>query len=84
MTGQEADFGSQPDRSNLSAEDLRRFCEFLYQRTGILYGENKRFYIERRLAERMKKRNADVLGLFHTHSKRRCRDRAAHQCLYRQ
>jgi chemotaxis protein methyltransferase CheR len=54
MTGQEADFGSQPDRSNLSAEDLRRFCEFLYQRTGILYGENKRFYIERRLAERMK------------------------------
>lgn len=54
MTGQDADFGSRPDRTNLSAEDLRRFCEFLYQRTGILYGENKRFFIERRLADRMK------------------------------
>jgi chemotaxis protein methyltransferase CheR len=44
---------SKPVIPPLSAEDLSRFCEFLYSRTGILYGENKRFYIERRLAERM-------------------------------
>jgi len=37
----------------LSPADLARFCEFLYGRTGLLYGESKRFYIERRLKERM-------------------------------
>lgn len=37
----------------LTPEDLIRLCEFLYKRTGIQYGESKRFYIERRLTERM-------------------------------
>ena len=32
---------------------MQRFCEFLYRRTGIAYGESKRFYIERRVADRM-------------------------------
>ena len=38
---------------HLSSADLARLCEFLYSRTGLLYGESKRFYIERRLNERM-------------------------------
>ncbi|MET0432172.1 MAG: CheR family methyltransferase, partial [Hyphomicrobium sp.] len=33
--------------------DLNWLCEFLYKRTGIQYGESKRFYIERRLIDRM-------------------------------
>src|SRR5580698_2950946 len=37
----------------LSAPDLERLCDFLYRRTGMLFGENKRYYIARRLAERM-------------------------------
>lgn len=37
----------------LSDDELRRFCEFFYSRTGISYSESKRFYIERRIAERM-------------------------------
>ncbi|HTZ71601.1 MAG TPA: protein-glutamate O-methyltransferase CheR [Acetobacteraceae bacterium] len=37
----------------LSPDDLRRFCEFLYRRTGISYNETKRYYIERRVAEGM-------------------------------
>jgi chemotaxis protein methyltransferase CheR len=37
----------------LTPDDLTRLCEFVYKRTGILYGENKRFYIERRLIDRM-------------------------------
>jgi len=37
----------------LSPDDLRRFCDVLYKLTGIAYGESKRFYIERRLVERM-------------------------------
>jgi chemotaxis protein methyltransferase CheR len=42
-----------PEIPALSDDDLRRFCEFLYQRTGISYSETKRFYIERRLIDRM-------------------------------
>jgi len=39
--------------SLLSPEDLARFCEYLYRRTGLTFGETKRYYIDRRLAERM-------------------------------
>ena len=34
-------------------EDVRRLCEFLYRRTGMLFEDNKRYYIDRRLTERM-------------------------------
>ena len=37
----------------ISPANLAEFCEFLYISTGLQYGESKRFYIERRLAERM-------------------------------
>lgn len=42
----------------ITAADLAQFCEFLYLRTGLQYGESKRFFIERRLADRM-----DAVGL---------------------
>ena len=38
---------------DLSADSLRRVCDFLYRRTGMSYGEAKRYYIERRVADRM-------------------------------
>jgi chemotaxis protein methyltransferase CheR len=38
----------------LSPGDLQRFCSFLYRRTGMQFGESKRYYIDRRVAERMK------------------------------
>ncbi len=37
----------------LSPEALRRVCDFLYRRTGMSYGEPKRYFIERRVVERM-------------------------------
>ncbi|MBV9510396.1 MAG: protein-glutamate O-methyltransferase CheR [Caulobacteraceae bacterium] len=37
----------------MSPDDLRRFCDFLYARTGMQFGENKRYYIERRLYDRL-------------------------------
>ena len=37
----------------LSAADLVRLCDFLYRRTGMLFGESKRYYIDRRVAERV-------------------------------
>lgn len=37
----------------LAEGDLKRLCEFLYRRTGILLDEAKRYFVERRLKERM-------------------------------
>jgi chemotaxis protein methyltransferase CheR len=37
----------------LSPEDLQRFCDFLYRQTGMSYGEAKRYFIERRITDRM-------------------------------
>jgi len=39
---------------HLTAESLERICDFLYRRTGMIFGEKKRYYIERRVADRMK------------------------------
>ena len=38
--------------SILSPDDLERFVDFLYRRTGMLFGESKRYYIDRRVGER--------------------------------
>jgi chemotaxis protein methyltransferase CheR len=43
------------DDPTLSADNLRTLCEFLYRRTGMSYGENKRYYIERRVASGMER-----------------------------
>lgn len=37
----------------LSQQELAQLCDFLYRRTGLAYGEPKRYYIERRVAERL-------------------------------
>ncbi len=36
-----------------TAEEFGRLCEFLYRRTGMLFNETKRYYVERRMFERM-------------------------------
>lgn len=42
-----------PAEPALSSSDLQRFCEYLYRRTGMTFGESKRYYIDRRVGERM-------------------------------
>lgn len=42
---------ADPDR--ISEQELRRLCDFLYRRTGMVFGEVKRYYIQRRVADRM-------------------------------
>jgi chemotaxis protein methyltransferase CheR len=37
----------------ITQEEVKRFCEFLYRRTGMLFSDSKRYYIDRRLAERI-------------------------------
>ena len=45
----------EPIPDELSDEDVRRFCEFFYRRTGIQFGANKRYFIDKRLLERIRR-----------------------------
>lgn len=45
----------QPSRLALSDAEMRQAAELLYRHTGMIFGENKRYYIERRIADRMAK-----------------------------
>jgi chemotaxis protein methyltransferase CheR len=48
--------GSEAPRASavtVRQEDVRRLCDFLYRRTGMLFAEDKRYYIDRRLEERI-------------------------------
>jgi chemotaxis protein methyltransferase CheR len=40
--------------SPVTDADFARFCEFLYRRTGMLFTPAKRYFVDRRLAERMR------------------------------
>jgi chemotaxis protein methyltransferase CheR len=42
-----------PRAVHVTQEEVRRLCEFLYRRTGMSFADNKRYYIDRRLAERI-------------------------------
>ncbi len=42
-----------PAQKVLSRDDLQQVCDFLYQQTGMLFGESKRYYIERRVTDRV-------------------------------
>ena len=37
----------------ITEEEFRRLAEFLYRRTGMVFTETKRYYVERRIGERM-------------------------------
>jgi chemotaxis protein methyltransferase CheR len=45
--------GGPPVAIRISPEEVERFCDFLYRRTGISFSEGKRYFIDRRLEERI-------------------------------
>jgi chemotaxis protein methyltransferase CheR len=42
------------DTPAITEEEFRRLAEFIYRRTGMVFAESKRYYVERRIGERMK------------------------------
>jgi len=42
-----------PEFQAVNEDEFRRLCEFLYRRTGMVFTEAKRYYVERRVVERM-------------------------------
>ena len=43
----------QPAARRVTEEEFRRLCEFLYRRSGMVFTETKRYYVVRRINERM-------------------------------
>jgi chemotaxis protein methyltransferase CheR len=41
------------DSVAVTDDDVHRLCDFLYRKTGMMFAQEKRYYIDRRLAERM-------------------------------
>jgi chemotaxis protein methyltransferase CheR len=49
----------------VAEEEFRRLCDFLYRRTGMIFTEAKRYYVQRRLNDRMAATgSADFAGYF--------------------
>lgn len=42
-----------PEFTSLTRDEFRRLCDFIYRRTGMVFTEAKRYYVERRAVERM-------------------------------
>ncbi|HWJ18484.1 MAG TPA: protein-glutamate O-methyltransferase CheR [Geobacterales bacterium] len=38
---------------SVTQQEFAKFCEFFYRKTGIIFTENKRYFVERRILERM-------------------------------
>jgi chemotaxis protein methyltransferase CheR len=38
---------------SIAEEDYRRLCDYLYRRTGMSVSESRRYFVDRRIAERM-------------------------------
>lgn len=51
-------FGSADLASTLTVADLEDVCAIVYKRSGMVFGETKRYYIERRIADLVSERRA--------------------------
>lgn len=41
------------DPADATEDEFRRLCEFLYRQTGMVFTETKRYYVQRRITDRM-------------------------------
>ena len=48
----------------ITAPEYQKFCEYFYRRTGMMFGENKRYYVDKRLVERIVKTNAKTFDRY--------------------
>jgi len=44
---------------SISDDEFAKFCEFFYRKTGIQYGIGKKYYVDRRIIERMAETNSE-------------------------
>jgi len=58
----------------LTEQELRRVCEYLYRRTGMVFNETKRYYIERRISERMAATGSPTFAHYYAYLRANARD----------
>jgi chemotaxis protein methyltransferase CheR len=58
----------------LTEDEFRRLCEFLYRRTGMVFTEAKRYYVERRVVERMLATASGSFASYFAHLRTNARD----------
>ena len=47
------------DKKTISESDYNKFREFFYRKTGIYFEDSKRYFVDRRITDRIKKTNCD-------------------------
>ena len=52
------------DAPPITPEEFRRLCEFLYRRTVMVFTESKRYYVERRIQERVSATGAESFNSY--------------------
>jgi chemotaxis protein methyltransferase CheR len=55
------------DPPPVTTEEFRRLCDFLYRRTGMIFTEAKRYYVERRIQDRMSSTGATSFASYFAH-----------------
>ena len=55
-------------------DEFRKLCEYLYRRTGMAFTEAKRYYVERRVLERMAATGSPSFASYFAHLRADARD----------
>ncbi|MGF7147311.1 chemotaxis protein methyltransferase CheR [Sphingomonas zeicaulis] len=56
--------GARAPCISLSPDDFKRVTELIYRWTGMTFGENKRYFVERRVFERLRRAGTDNVGIW--------------------
>jgi chemotaxis protein methyltransferase CheR len=62
------------DPPQISEDEFRRLAEFLYRRTGMVFTESKRYYVERRVWERIDATSSPSFSVYFAHLRSEVRD----------
>src|ERR1700742_2237085 len=62
----------------ITEDELRRLADFLYRRTGMVFTETKRYYVERRISERMLATSSQSFAGYFAYLRSEIRDEVEH------
>lgn len=62
------------DPPQMTEDEFRRLAEFLYRRTGMVFTESKRYYVERRVWERMDATSSPSFSFYFAYLRSEVRD----------
>ncbi len=62
----------------VTEDDFRRLTDFLYRRTGMVFNVGKRYYVERRIAERMAATSINSFPAYFAYLRSEIRDEVEH------